>query len=133
MPFFENAADQLLGLGQRQDVGQPAGPAPYGGQVKLVVSPDQVLTLKQEFETLRDEVRDFLFDESENLAAKPMGADPVSYDVADTVGQNAETAVECARNYVAQLNGVIDSLEQQAKQYALVEDANTNAFRTQGA
>jgi hypothetical protein len=60
---------------------------------------------------------------------RPLGADPVSRDTADAFNENTQAAINAARGYLTELEGVLDALDQAAKTYNLVEDTNTQTFR----
>lgn len=109
----------------------------FGGsstsQVTMRVEPDKILQLKRDLEDIRNEAVTFIKHEGRALTPRPMGADPVSHDVVDTIGENAETAIECTQNYADQLTKVINSLAEAAKQYGLVDEDAADAFGKPGA
>lgn len=108
-------------------------PDPIPSNATLRVSPDQVTALRDRLTTVRDDVRDFLTAQRNNLILRPAGHDGVSRDAASTFAANANTAIEVASEFVRQLNATIDGLDRAAQQYRLVEDANTAALRSRGA
>jgi hypothetical protein len=97
------------------------------------VEPDQVLRLKHDLEDIRRDARYFVEYETAAMTPLPMGADPVSHDVAETVGRNADTAITCMKGYLDELTAVIDSLARTAHQYGLNDDTAAEAFRGPGA
>jgi uncharacterized protein YukE len=98
----------------------------------LQVDPAQVLGLKAELQPIYDEVDLFLQNYGQSMVMRPLGADAVSRDTADTFNENTQSALAAARGYLDALKGVLDALDQAAKTYDLIEDSNANRFR-QGA
>lgn len=90
----------------------------------LRVEPDQVLHLKAELQGIHDEVEEFLNTKGRAMAMQPLGADPVSYETAYAFNQNAQSALDAAWGYMAELQNVLGALDQAAKTYNLVEDTN---------
>lgn len=95
----------------------------------LRVEPDQVLSLKAEIQSIYDEVGEFLELKTPAMMMQPLGADPVSSDTADAFNENTQAAIDAARGYMKALKGVLDSLDEVARTYNLVEDTNTQTFR----
>ena len=114
MPFMEGAGE--------------GAPAP-NGPVTMQVEPGQILALKARYEAVRDTVRDFLENQRENLRGRPVADDDVSRDAANTFGENATMAIDVTAKFISELNLSIDQLDQAAKTYNLVEDANTATMR----
>jgi len=102
---------------------------PDTGPSTLRVAPDQVLSLKAEFQAIHDDVEKVLNRRGRAMAMPPLGADPVSVEAADAFSENAQSAIKAAWGYLAELKNVLDALDQAAKTYDLVEDANTQSFR----
>lgn len=108
---------------------QPGGAIGSGlGMATMVVNPDNILSLRDELTAIRDEVQEFLQVEAYAMRVQPPGADPVSRDGAEAFTQNAESAIEAASGYVDELSRVIDSLDETARTYGLVEESNTDTF-----
>lgn len=108
---------------------QPGGAIGSGlGMANMVVQPENILTLRNELTEIRDEVVDFLVHEGQLMFVRPPGADPVSRDGAEAFTENAASAIEAANGYVRELTSVIDSLDQTARAYGLVEETNTDTF-----
>lgn len=95
----------------------------------LRVEPDQVLKLKAELQTIHAEVEEFLYGTGRAMTMRPLGADPVSSETAQAFNENSQAAVDAAFGYLEALGGILDSLDQAAKVYNLVEDTNAQAFR----
>lgn len=111
------------------EAAQPGGAIGSGlGMATMVVQPENILTLRNDLTEIRDEVRDFLQYESPQMFVQPPGADPVSKDGAESFTQNAESAIEAAHGYVDELSRVIESLDETARAYGLVEESNTDTF-----
>lgn len=119
MPFYAAKPD-----------GGSAGPS-AGGPVTMRVEPDKVLALRARLEAVRDNVRDFLRLEGDNLRARPLAQDEVSVDAARIFAENADTALAVTKEFVDQLNLTIEQLSQIARTYSLVEDVNTTAMQQQ--
>jgi len=98
----------------------------------LRVDPAQVLQLKGELQPIYDEVDLFLQNYGQSMVMRPLGADAVSRETADSFNENAKAAIDAARGYMDQLRGVLEALDQAVKTYSLVEDTNVQSFR-QGA
>jgi PE family len=98
----------------------------------LRVEPDQVLRLKAELQPIHDEVEEFLNTKAPAMTMRPLGADPVSSETAQTFNDNAQAAIHAARGYRNALADVLDGLDQAVKTYNLVEDTTAQTFR-QGA
>jgi ElaB/YqjD/DUF883 family membrane-anchored ribosome-binding protein len=112
MPFIETGA---TGSGQSAST--------------LRVDPAQVLQLKAELQPIYDEVEEFLSTKGRAMAMRPLGADPVSSETAEALNENTQSALDAARGYLRELRSVLDTLDQAAKTYNLVEDTNAQAFR----
>lgn len=95
----------------------------------MKVAPDQVVRLKCRLEAVRDDVQDFLINESRNLRGVPLADDEVSQDAARDFAKAADQAIEVTKQYVDELNRVIDSLGEAVRVYNLVEDVNTTAMQ----
>lgn len=95
----------------------------------LRVDPAQVLQLKAELQPIYDEVEDFLNTRGRSMVVRPLGADPVSFETADAFNENAQSALDAAWGYLAELKRVLSTLDQAVKTYNLVEDTNTQGFR----
>ena len=95
----------------------------------LRVEPDQVLRLKAELQPIYDEVKNFLNHKAPAMTMRPLGADPVSFETAQSFNENTQAAVDAARGYLNALEGVLDALDQAVKTYNLVEDTNAQTFR----
>lgn len=95
----------------------------------LRVDPDQVLQLKAELQPIHDEVENFLNHRAPAMMMRPPGADPVSSDAAKAFNENAQAAIDAAFGYLNELKQVLDTLDQAAKTYNLVEETNTHTFR----
>ena len=102
-----------------------------GGPVTMRVEPDKVLGLKVRLEAVRDNVRDFLKLEGDNLRARPLAQDEVSVDAARIFAENADTALAVTKQFVDQLNLTIEQLSEIARTYNLAEDVNTTAMQQQ--
>lgn len=102
---------------------------PDTGPSTLRVAPDQVLRLKAELQEIYDEVEVFVRRRTPTMMMQPLGADPVSSDAADAFNENTQAAIDATRGYMDALKGVLASLDQAARAYNLVEDANTQTFR----
>lgn len=108
---------------------QPGGAIGSGlGMATMVVKPENILALRNDLTEIRDEVQDFLEYEGPLMFVRPPGADPVSKDGAEAFSQNAESAIEVAYGYVKELTMVIESLNETARAYGLVEENNTDTF-----
>jgi PE family len=100
----------------------------------LFVHPDQVLHLKHRLEARRLKIRDFMLAEGDKLVSvPPPGTDPCSARVADALGQNGETAVEALQGFADQLDNAINSLDEAARMYGLLEESNIDRFRQEPA
>jgi hypothetical protein len=119
MPFYAAKPDE-----------GSAGPS-AGGPVTMRVEPDKVLGLKARLEAVRDNVKDFLRQQGDNLRARPLAQDEVSIDAARIFAENADTALNVTNQFVKQLDLTIEQLGQIAKTYNLVEDTNTTAMQQQ--
>lgn len=95
----------------------------------LRVEPEQVLELKAELQAIHTEVEEFLYGSGRAMTMRPLGADPVSSETAQAFNENTQAAVDAAFGYLEALEGILNALDQAAKTYNLVEDANTMAFR----
>jgi hypothetical protein len=95
----------------------------------LRVDPAQVLSLKAELQPIHDDIENFLNTKGRAMAVQPPGADPVSSETADAFNENAQSALDAAWGYLAELKSVLGTLDQAVKTYNLVEDTNTQAFR----
>jgi hypothetical protein len=95
----------------------------------LRVEPDQVLRLKAELQSVHDEVEQFLLANELAWGVQPLGADPVSRETANAFNENASAAFDAAYGYLDELKAVLDTLDQAAKTYDLVEDTNAQTFR----
>jgi PE family len=98
----------------------------------LRVEPDQVLQLKAELQLIYNEVEEFLETKAQAMTMRPLGADLVSLEAAQAFNENSQSAIDAALGYLDEVKRVLDALDQAAKTYNLVEDANTQTFR-QGA
>ena len=121
MPFLKDEG------GTEQPLGEAGSTLPAA---TLVVHPDQVLQLKRRLEDRRDKIVKFIEDERDNLThVPPPGADPCSARVVQAFGKNGQEALEATQGFVNELNKVIDSLDEAARMYGLVEESNTDTFR----
>ena len=98
----------------------------------LRVDPAQVLQLKGELQPIYDEVDLFLQNYGQSMVMRPLGADAVSRETAESFNENAQAAIGAARGFMDQLRAVLEALDQAVKTYNLVEDTNVRSFR-QGA
>jgi hypothetical protein len=116
MPFIEQGAS-----------GEPM--RSLGRVSNMRVDPAMVLQLKAELQPIHDEVEEFLNYEAEGMTVRPLGADPVSRETADAFNENSQNAIDMAWAYRDELKKTLDTLEQAAKDYNLVEDTNEQTFR----
>jgi hypothetical protein len=93
------------------------------------VDPAMILQLKAELQPIHEDVYTFLHNEAEAMVVRPLGADPVSRETADAFNENSRGAIEMAWAYLEELKNTLDTLEQAAKDYNLVEDTNEQTFR----
>ncbi len=93
------------------------------------VDPAMVLQLKAELQPVHDETENFLLNNTEAMAVRPLGADPVSRETADAFNENSRSAIEMAWAYLDELKNTLDTLDQAARDYNLVEDTNEQTFR----
>jgi len=100
-----------------------------GRVTTMRVDPTMILQLKAELQPIHDEVHDFLVYEAEGMVVRPLGADPVSRETADAFNENSQAAIQAAWGYVDELKNVLDTLDQAARDYNLVEDTNEQTFR----
>lgn len=116
MPFLEQgaSAEPMRSLGRA---------------TTMRVDPAMVLQLKAELQPIHDDVEAFLRNEARAMYVRPLGADPVSRDTADAFNENSQTAIDTAWTYLEELKNVIDTLDQAARDYNLVEDTNEHTFR----
>ncbi|WNV82081.1 PE domain-containing protein [Umezawaea sp. Da 62-37] len=105
------------------------GPSSPAGAAVMRVEPDQVLRLMRELEDIRGDAQHFVRYEAAAMTPAPMGADPVSADVAAAVGRTAETAIACMNGFIEQLNAVIEALARTVRQYGLADEGAAAAFR----
>jgi len=100
-----------------------------GRVTTMRVDPTMILQLKAELQPIHDEVYAFLTDDAQGMAVRPLGADPVSRDTADAFNENSQAAIETAWSYLEELKNVLDTLDQAARDYNLVEETNEHTFR----
>jgi PE family protein len=115
--------------GENQMPFQPGGTDTGPTASSLRIDPAQVLHLKAELQPIHDELETFLNLKGRGMSMQPLGADPVSFDTADLFNVNTQSALDAAWGYIDELKNVLHALDQAAKTYNLVEDANTQAFR----
>lgn len=108
---------------------QPGGAIGSGlGMATMVVKPENIIALRNDLTEIRDDVQDFLRYEGELMYVRAPGADPVSRDGAEAFSENAKSAIEAANGYVLELSTVIESLNETARAYGLVEETNADTF-----
>ena len=100
-----------------------------GRTATMRVDTAMVLQLKAELQPIHDEVYAFLIDDAQAMVVRPLGADPVSRETADAFNENSQTAIDTAWVYLEELKNVIDTLDQAAREYNLVEDTNEQTYR----
>lgn len=99
------------------------------GSATMVVQPDKVLQLKHRFEDRRQKVLDFMRAERDSLGAvPPPGADPCSDGAAEALSLNGQSAMVALDGFVTELTNAIDTLDEAARLYGLVEESNTDRF-----
>ncbi|HET9143231.1 hypothetical protein [Actinophytocola sp.] len=115
---------------QGGDSAEPSGQIGSGlPPATLVVQPDKILFVKRGFEDERDRIRSFINDKGHLLVdLRPPGTDPCSDGVVDVLGKNGQSALDAARGYVDELTNIIQSLNDAATDYGLVEQANADKF-----
>ena len=109
----------------------PVGPAGSAlPPATLVVNPDQVLRLKRRLEDCRQQVRDFMRSQKQDLVnVPPPGADPCSARAVGALGRNGQAALDAAQGFVDKLRNVINSLDEAARLYGLTEESNADRLR----
>jgi hypothetical protein len=115
---------------QRGGSAEPTGVIGSGlPPATLVVQPDKILFVKRGLEDERDTILTFIRDKGRLLTSvPPPGADPCSEGVAEALSQNGQSALDAAKGYVEELTNIIDSLDETAKAYGLVEESNADKF-----
>ncbi|MBP2334577.1 hypothetical protein JOF41_000755 [Saccharothrix coeruleofusca] len=111
--------------------GDAGGTASTASGVTMQVEPGRILALKARYTAVRNMIQDFLDGQEYNLIAKPLADDEVSKDAAGVFAENATAAIDVTRHFIDELNLNIDQLDQAAKTYNLVDDANHNTMQQQ--
>jgi PE family protein len=96
----------------------------------LIVQPDKVLALKHDFEQELGKVHQFITQKGHLLATiPPPGADPCSEGTVEALGQNGQSALDAATGYVRELTNIINSLDEIARAYGLLEETGADRFK----
>src|SRR5215510_15047794 len=106
-------------------IGRIGSGLPYA---TFVVEPEMIVFLKRGLEDERAEIDEFIHNGWVLAAVPAPGADPCSEGVAEVLSRNGQAALDAARGYVGELTNLINSLEEAAKAYGLVDDANAATF-----
>ncbi|GAB3462224.1 PE domain-containing protein [Actinophytocola sediminis] len=106
----------------------PSGPA------RMIVTPDNLLRLKQGLEEERDRIRTWRRTEGRDVAEiDPPGNDPCSKDTMFWMSQNGQDAVNAVDAYVDRLTAIVENLHDSAVSYGLIEADNAHTFRQEPA
>ncbi|ACU35485.1 PE domain-containing protein [Actinosynnema mirum] len=96
----------------------------------MCISPDRVVALKKQYERVRNKVSELLTQHEYQLVKTPLASDQVSQEAAADFLKNALKSFEVLQEFRDKMNENIKLLEEAIVEYDLVEEQNSDAFRS---
>lgn len=101
-----------------------------GGSNQFRVSPEHVKALSDELQGVVGDVQEFILAKGDLLRVPANALDPVSKDAAQTFAQNADSAIQQASAFAANLTTVIDNLNRAAAAYEANDAHGATTFQS---
>lgn len=88
-----------------------------GGSNSFRVDPQHVKALRDELQSVQQDIQKFLMENRETMRLPQQAADPVSADAAKAFAANAQQAITEAGKFAKNLQQVVESLDGAANAY----------------
>ncbi|QUF06837.1 hypothetical protein KCV87_12770 [Actinosynnema pretiosum subsp. pretiosum] len=96
----------------------------------MCISPDRVIDLKKRYEKIRGNLFDLLTKQESRAVNSPLASDSISEEAAKNFQRNILKSLEVLQDFHDKINQNIQLLEEAIMEYNLVEEQNSDAFRS---